>query len=192
MAVKRILRYPDDEVRLRRPSEKVKKVNSRVRTLIQDLKDTLAVQSGAGLAAPQIGVHQRVALVRFGQDEGELQPPLTLINPEILEAGPIGKGFDGCLSLPKIATWDTLRPQSLRFRALDEKGDTFEMHVSGIDAIVVHHEIDHLDGVFFLDRLSDDAKLYIAIETQEGEKLVELDSLAFRGLTTPANRDGKT
>ena len=189
MTVKRILRFPDEETQLRKPSEKVRKLNSKIRTLVQDLKDTLALHPGAGLAAPQIGVHQRVALVRLGQDEGKLQPPLTLINPEILAAGPISKGFDGCLSLPKIATWDSLRPSWLRFRAMGEDGETFEKRVEGIDAIVVHHEIDHLDGIFFLDRLSDDAKLFIAIETQDGEKMVELDSLAFRGLTAPPAKD---
>ncbi|MEM8534727.1 MAG: peptide deformylase [Chloroflexota bacterium] len=177
MAIKSVLLYPQDEKKLRTRSQKVKKVNAEAQTLIQDLKDTLLTKPGAGLAAPQIGVHKRIAVVRFGQDEGEMQAPLALVNPVILETGPLTKGFDGCLSLPRISTWDTLRPAWLRFRAHDESGKPFEMKVEGIDAALVHHEIDHLDGIFFLDRLSDSAKLYISITTEEGEKLVLLDDL---------------
>lgn len=178
MAVRKILQYPKDEALLRKKSSKVKKVNDPVRNLVQDLTDTLLSQPGAGLAAPQIGVHQRVVLVRFGQDEGEMQAPVALINPVILETGPVAKGFDGCLSMPGIITWDSMRPTWLRFRAQDEQGKAFTRRVDGADALVVHHEIDHLDGIFFLDRLSPDAQLYLSVETDEGEQLVPLNQLS--------------
>jgi hypothetical protein len=70
-----------------------------------------------------------------------------------------------------------LRPSPLIFSALDERGETFQMEVSGIDARVVHHEIDHLDGILFLDRVKDFNKVYRSVETKDGEKLISLASL---------------
>jgi peptide deformylase len=175
VAVKEILLFPKDEEKLRKKSKKVKKIDTNVQKLIRDLKETLLANPGAGLASPQIGVHKRVVVVRFGQDTGEMEAPRALINPVILEEGPLEKGFDGCLSLPRISTWDTSRPSWLRFRAQDEEGKPFEMRVEGIDSILVHHEIDHLDGILFLDRLPEDGQLYIAVETEDGTKLVPLE-----------------
>jgi peptide deformylase len=178
MAIRKILQYPEDDKALRQKSVAVQKVDKRIRKLVKDLKDTLAESNGAGLAAVQIGVHERVALVKFGQEaEGGMREPITLINPQIISAGPDEKGFDGCLSIPGVVTWDTLRPSPLIFSALDERGETFQMEVSGIDARVVHHEIDHLDGILFLDRVKDFNKVYRSVETDEGEKLVSLASL---------------
>jgi peptide deformylase len=116
-----------------------------------------------------------VVLVRFGQDRGELDPPLTLINPMILQTGPLGTGFDGCLSMPGLATWDTVRPTWLTFSARDENWKQIEMRVEGIDAIVVHHEVDHLNGVLFLDRMDKGGKLYVAQKDENGkETFIEL------------------
>jgi peptide deformylase len=179
LTVRKILQYPQDDARLRRKSAEVKRLDAETRALIADLKDTLASQPGAGLAAPQIGVYKRVALVRFGQDKGEMEPPLTLINPVITETGPLGKGFDGCLSLPGLVTWDTLRPTWLVFHARDENWHKIERRVEGIDAIVVHHEVDHLNGVLFLDRMSAGGKIYVTRTDADGEEyLVELGTAA--------------
>ncbi len=181
MTIRRILQYPEDEPLLRKPSLKVEKVDKRIRKLIQDLKNTLEDHGGgAGLAAPQIGVHVRVSVVQFGQDEGERRAPLTLINPEIIKAGPLRKGFDGCLSIPGLATWDTPRPDVLTFTALAETGQRIEMEVHGADARLVHHEVDHLDGILYLDHLEDLSKLYRLVQTEEGEKWVNLASLTAR------------
>lgn len=174
MPVRRILKYPKDEARLRKPSAAVKRIDSDTKSLIKDLKDTLATEAGAGLAAPQIGEHKRVVLVRFGQDQGEMQAPLVLINPVITERGPLIKCFDGCLSLPKIFTWDALRPSWLEFTAMGENGQDITMRVEGADAAVVDHEVDHLDGVFFLDRLDKDAKLYLSRTDENGEEKLVL------------------
>src|SRR5439155_21473019 len=144
MAVRRILKYPRDEARLRRKSVEIKRLDAETKRLIGDLKDTLATHSGAGLAAPQIGIYKRVALVRFGQGQGEMDAPCAIINPVIVERGPLAKGFDGCLSLPGQITWDTLRPAWLVFAARDENWKKIEMRVQGIDAIVVDDEVDHL------------------------------------------------
>ena len=175
--IRDILLYPKDEAGLRKKSAKVPKINASVRALVADLKETLLSQPGAGLAAPQIGVHQRVVVVRFGQDADAMQPPFALINPVILQTGPLVNGFDGCLSLPRVATWDSPRPAWLRFRAQDEHGKTFEMRVEGADSVLLHHEVDHLDGILFLDRLPPGARLYATVDTDDGEKLVPLPHL---------------
>lgn len=176
MAVRKILLYPKDEARLRRKSAEVKRLDAETKALIQDLKDTLEAEGGGGLAAPQIGVYKRVVLVVFGQDEGkERQPPLVLINPVIRQRGTLVPRFDGCLSIPKLYTWDSPRPEWLEFTARGENWEKISMRVEGNDATVVEHEVDHLEGVLFLDKLDARAKLYVARMDENGEeKLVEL------------------
>ncbi len=178
MPIKKVLQYPQDEAKLRRKSFQVKRLDTQTQQLIRDLKDTLASQPGAGLAAPQIGVWKKVALVCFGQDKGEMEPPLAIINPVITESGPLAKGFDGCLSMPGLVTWDTLRPSWLIFTARDEDWNKITLRVEGIDATVVHHEIDHLNGMLFLDRMEKGGKLYVQQTDEDGEEnFVEVGSL---------------
>lgn len=183
MAVKRLIYYPQDEALLRQKSAPVSNFkNKRLKRLIQDLKDTLDTQRGAAIAAPQIGAHKRVAIAKFGQnDDDDEQPMLTLINPEIIEAGAPETGFDGCLSIPDIYTWDTPRPSWIRFRAIGEDGSEIIRRVEGMDARVLHHEIDHLDGILFLDRLQDPDELYTPVEAENGKtEMVRLVDLARR------------
>lgn len=181
MAIKRLIYYPGDEALLRRKSRPAANLrNKRLKRLIQDLKDTLESQPGAAIAAPQIGVHKRVTVVKFGQnDEDDEEPMLTLINPEIIACGAPETGFDGCLSIPDIYTWDTPRPRWIRFRARGEDGSPILRRVEGMDARVLHHEIDHLDGILFLDRLRDPKELYTPVEGEDGQtKMVRLRDLA--------------
>ena len=107
---------------------------------------------------------------------------LTLINPEIIEAGEPDTGFDGCLSIPDIYTWDTPRPCWLRFRAIGEDGSDIVRRVDGMDARMLHHEIDHLDGVLFLDRLQDPHELYTPVPSANGKtkmvRLIDLQNLS--------------
>ncbi len=156
MTVRDILIYPQHGAELRRKSDPVASLNRIVRRLILDLKDTLQVSSdGVGLAAPQINSHQRVVIVRLGDasDEGdELALPVALINPKIIEASDERKDFDGCLSFPGLFG-ETSRPHRLRVTGLDEDGKSFDKVYEGFDAVVVHHEVDHLDGVLFIDRI---------------------------------------
>ncbi len=184
MAVKRLIYYPEDEAQLRKISRPVANLkNKNLKRLIQDLKDTLESQPGAAIAAPQIGALKRVVVVKFGQnDEAEEEPMLTLINPEIIEAGAPETGFDGCLSIPDIYTWDTPRPRWIRFRAIAEDGVEIVRRVEDMDARVIHHEIDHLDGVLFLDRLRDPDELYTPIPGENGKtKMVRLIDLPGLG-----------
>src|SRR5258708_2807233 len=128
-------------------------------------------------AALRIGVPQSVMVVRFGQDEGkkdekhkkDLEPPLALINPEIIKAGQPATGFDGCLSIPGLLTWGTVRPSVVTFKALNVEGKPIRRTVKGIDARLLHHEVDHLDGLLFLDRLDSPDDLFIVKEGEDGK-----------------------
>lgn len=126
-----------------------------VRELVADLKDTLlAHRDGVGLAAPQIGVHLRVFVARLGGGQVEPPgPPVAVINPVVVEAGRELPDFDGCLSLPGFFA-ETVRPHFLRLHGSDEHGRRFVWTLEGFDAVVAHHEIDHLDGILLIDRLA--------------------------------------
>lgn len=172
MTVQKVLLYPDEESALREKSEPVPLINRRVRKLIRDLKDTLGEQPEAiGLAAPQISVHSRVVLVHLGiRDALQVSPSevLTLVNPEILESGDEKRDFDGCLSFPGLYG-ETVRPHYLRVAGLDEWGEAFDRIFEGFDAVVVHHEIDHLDGVLFIDHIEKLDDLYRLTLDERGE-----------------------
>ena len=178
MAVRDIVLYLENEVTLRRKSKPVRRITRRVRRLVQDLKDTLNDDPGGiGLAAPQINVHRRVVVVRLGgrrdsddeeSEQSESGPPLALINPEVIEAGNEKRDFDGCLSFPGLYG-ETVRPHHLRVTGLDEAGNPFDRVFEGFDAVVVHHEIDHLDGVLFIDRVETIEDLYRLREGEDGE-----------------------
>lgn len=174
MAIRDIVVYPEGKDILRKKSRPVKRKNRWVRGLVRDLKDTLNNHpAGIGLAAPQIGAHSRVVVVRLGggQDsDSEPGPPLPLINPVIVEAIDEEKDFDGCLSFPGLYG-ETVRPHYLRVTGLDEGGHPFDRVFTGFDAVVVHHEIDHLDGVLFIDRVASLDDLYHVREGENGELL---------------------
>ena len=172
MTAREILLYSEDTAALRRKSEPVRKTNKRVQALVQDLKDTLmACPDGVGLAAPQINVHQRVVVVRLGQgDEDDAPPviPTALINPEIIEARDERRDFDGCLSFPGLYG-ATRRPHYLKVKALDETGQPVERVFEDFDAILVHHEVDHLDGVLFIDHIEQPEDLYTVRKGADGK-----------------------
>ncbi len=172
MAVREILLYSEDKKALRKKSKPVRGIDQDLKQLIADLKDTLnASAEGIGLAAPQINIHQRVVLVRLGASgNGSSEPglPIPLINPKIIEASDERKDFDGCLSFPGLYG-ETFRPHHLRVTGLDEGGQPFERIYEGFDAVVVHHEIDHLDGVLFIDRIENWDDLYTHRTNENGE-----------------------
>lgn len=171
MAVRDIVLYAENEAVLRKESKPVKALDLRIRKAIEDLKDTLRHhEEGVGLAAPQIGVHWQVVAVRPGGDpEGEKEagPPQALINPQIVEAGDEGKDFDGCLSFPNLYA-ETVRPHHLRVVSLNEEGRRVEHTFDGFDAVVVHHEIDHLHGVLFIDRVESIEDMYQVYADEDG------------------------
>jgi peptide deformylase len=140
--------------------------------LVRDLIDTLKTHpEGVGLAAPQINMHQRVVVVCLGTEEdGEWQagPPVALVNPQVVETRDERKDFDGCLSFPGLYG-ETTRPHYLRVASLDEEGRPINQVFEGFDAVVVHHEIDHLDGVLFVDRIEKLEDLYTIHKSEAGE-----------------------
>jgi peptide deformylase len=172
MPVRKILLYSKEAAALRRKSKPVRKVNKHVRSLIQDLKDTLmACPGGAGLAAPQINAHECVVVVRLGlRDEGDpAEVSVTaLVNPQIIEARDERSDFDGCLSFPGLYG-TTRRPHYLKIKGLDEMSQPLERIFEGFDAVLVHHEIDHLDGVLFIDRVERMEDLYTIREGADGK-----------------------
>jgi len=172
MAVRDIVLFLENEAALREKSKPVRSINRQVKGLVRDLEDTLNDHpAGIGLAAPQINVHSRVVVVRLGGRRGngsEPGPPLALINPEVIEARNEERDFDGCLSFPGLYA-ETVRPHYLRVTGLDKAGNPFDRVFEGFDAVVVHHEIDHLDGVLFVDRVESIEDLYRVREDENGE-----------------------
>ncbi|MGH7549040.1 MAG: peptide deformylase [Gemmatimonadales bacterium] len=136
---------------LRKRSQPVPAVDDEVRQLVDDLFETMRAAKGVGLAANQVGVARRVAVVDVGDDS---PPPLVLINPRIVQASDvIETAEEGCLSIPDIFS-DVERPLSVTLEALDRDGRPYRVEVSGFKARAAQHEIDHLDGMLFLDRVS--------------------------------------
>lgn len=136
---------------LRQRADPVSGVVDAVRQLIDDLFDTMYAAKGVGLAANQVGIAQRVAVVDTGGDTPE---PLVLVNPTIVHRGDETEtSEEGCLSIPEIFG-DVERPLSIIVEATDRAGTRFRLETSGYQARAIQHEIDHLDGVLFIDHLS--------------------------------------
>lgn len=136
---------------LRQRAQPVSPADPDIRELVDDLFETMRAAKGVGLAANQVGVAQRVAVVDVGEEFG---PPLVLINPRIVEAGEEDDSAEeGCLSIPDVYS-DVRRPVSIVLEALDQDARPYRITVTGFKARAVQHEIDHLDGILFLDRLS--------------------------------------
>ena len=172
MAVREIILYSEHKEALREKSRVVSLVNQKVRRLILDLRDTLEAHSdGIGLAAPQINIHKRVVIVCPGalvDEKWQAGPSMAMINPEIIEASGERRDFDGCLSFPGLYG-ETTRPHHLRATGLDEDGNPFDRVYEGFNAVIVHHEIDHLDGVLFIDRIENLQDLYTLRKDENGE-----------------------
>lgn len=155
MAVHKIVEIPDP--RLRTISTPVEVVDDEVRTLIDDLFDTMYASRGIGLAAIQIGVAKRV-LVMDLQEEGEdgkpVREPRVFINPEIVETADDSNIYnEGCLSVPDQYA-EVERPATCRVRWLDRDGTQHEERLEGLLATCIQHEMDHLEGIIFIDHLS--------------------------------------
>jgi peptide deformylase len=147
----RIIRKDDDEI-LRKTSKKVDVIDDRIFALLDDMKDTMYNAGGVGLAGPQVGVLRRIAVVDIG--EGLIE----LINPVIVFEG--GKEIDeeGCLSLPG-KNGAVCRPKKVIVRAQNRHGEAFEITGSDLLARAFCHEIDHLNGILFIDRVIPEDKL---------------------------------
>lgn len=152
MAKRPILIIPDPV--LRRVAEPVTTVDDRIRTLAEDMLETMYAAPGIGLAAPQIGVLERVIVCDVVTEDGEEPAPMVLINPEVVASSDETAVMEeGCLSIPDY-TEDVERPARVTVRYLDTQGATQEVAADGLLAVCLQHEIDHLNGVLFIDYLS--------------------------------------
>ncbi|MCO4054874.1 MAG: peptide deformylase [Bosea sp.] len=151
MAIKRLVFLPDP--RLKQVSEPVFAITSDIRALAADMLETMYDAPGIGLAAIQIGVPKRVVTIDLAKEDGKRQP-IVFINPEITwESDEIGVYEEGCLSIPEYYE-EVERPASVKVRYMDLEGASREIEADGLLATCIQHEIDHLNGVLFIDHLS--------------------------------------
>ncbi|MGI1679433.1 MAG: peptide deformylase [Cellvibrionaceae bacterium] len=149
MAILDILEFPDP--RLRTQAKPVAEVDDRIRTLVKDMFETMYDAPGIGLAATQVNVHEQVIVIDISEDKSE---PLVIINPEITVLADDKADYsEGCLSVPGYSE-DVSRPTNIRVKALNEKGEAFELIPHDLLAVCIQHEIDHLKGKLFVDYLS--------------------------------------
>ncbi len=151
MAIREILTYPNKF--LRQPTKPVTVISDAVQTLIDDMIETMYDEPGVGLAAIQVGADQSIIVYDATPAEGERQA-LALINPEIVASeGHQLSENEGCLSVPELRA-DVKRAARVRVKGLDRTGQPLDFEADGFLAIVLQHEIDHLNGILFIDRIS--------------------------------------
>ncbi len=183
-----ILEYPDP--RLRKTATPVAVVDDALRQLIDNMLEIMYAAKGVGLAATQVDVHKRLIVLDVSETRDQ---PLVLINPQLLKLEGSGAGEEGCLSLPGI--YDTLtRATSIRVRALDRNGETFEMDADGLLAVCIQHEMDHLVGKLFVDYVSELKRQFIRrrLEKERKQRFAGSEArgaplgVATSGVKTPA------
>lgn len=165
MAKLTILEFPDP--RLRRKAAPVELVDDKIRTLIDDLLETMYDAPGIGLAATQVDVHLRVLVADISEDK---LAPLALINPEILSRDGVEITEEGCLSVPGVYE-KVERAEHITLRALDRDGKNIEMEANGLLAVCIQHECDHLEGKLFVDYLSELKRQRIRTHLQKARRL---------------------
>lgn len=160
MALRQI-RKVGDEI-LRKKSRVVEKIDDRIIELLNDMHETLkASDDGIGLAAPQIGILKRLVVIDLSEEDGEIY---KLINPVIVKSKGEQICREGCLSVPNVLG-DVVRPKEVLVEALNEKGEKIKIKAKDLLAVVLSHEIDHLDGVLFVDKATE---LFDNIDEEEG------------------------
>jgi peptide deformylase len=150
MATLEILKYPDP--RLRQVAQPLAQVTDETRKLVEDMAETMYAASGCGLAATQVGVDLRIFVIDIA-GEDEASDLRVFINPEIFETVGVQTWEEGCLSFPG-ATEEIRRADRVKVRALDQTGAPFELEATGLMAIAIQHENDHLNGVLMIDKLN--------------------------------------
>ncbi len=152
----RIIKTEENPI-LKKISKQVTDFDEKLWTLLDDMKDTLYKADGVGLAAVQIGILKRVVVIDTGDDHGFLE----LINPEITERKGEQREIEGCLSLPR-KSGVTLRPRWVKFKAQDRNGNWYEAEGEGLFARCVCHELDHLEGIVFTQKLAEGERVRIS------------------------------
>ena len=150
MALRNILNLNDamDAEILRKKSRPVEKIDERIRTILDDMAETLYDSGGVGLAAPQVGILRRIVVIDIG--EGLIE----LINPEILETEGVQEDAEGCLSIPG-KSGNVARPERVKLKALNRNGEEVTYEGTGLLARAFCHETDHLDGILYIDKATE-------------------------------------
>lgn len=148
MAKLTVLEYPDK--RLRQKALPVAEVNAEVQRIVDDMFETMYAEEGAGLASVQVNIPLRIIVMDVSDD---LKSPICAINPEIISKEGVQSEYEGCLSFPSV--YDKVeRAAKVTLRALDRDGKPFELKAEGLLAKCIQHEIEHLDGILYIDHLS--------------------------------------
>jgi peptide deformylase len=152
MALREVLQFPDP--RLKQVSKSIARVDDEIRELARDMIEVMYDEPGIGLAAPQVGASIRMFVIdtEWSDDDAE-QNPSVMINPEIVEREGNITWEEGCLSVPDY-TANVERDAKITLRATDLDGNPIEEQAEGLRAVCIQHEIDHLDGILFIDRIS--------------------------------------
>ncbi|KAF3982685.1 MAG: peptide deformylase [Methylococcales symbiont of Hymedesmia sp. n. MRB-2018] len=148
MSLLTVLEFPDK--RLRKKAKQVTDFDQTIKTLLDDMLETMYESYGCGLAATQVNIHQRVIVIDVSEEKNQ---PLFLINPEIIEQTGEEESKEGCLSVPSFFEYVT-RAEQIKVKAQDKDGLAFEMEADKLLAVCIQHEIDHLEGKLFVDYLS--------------------------------------
>ncbi len=148
MGILTILEFPDE--RLRKKAEKVKEVDKKIKQFVEDMTQTMYEAKGIGLAATQVNVQLQVIVIDVSEEKNA---PLCLINPVIVEKKGVEESEEGCLSVPGFFE-KVSRADSIKIKALDKEGHEFELEATGLLAVCIQHEMDHLQGKLFVDYLS--------------------------------------
>ena len=143
-----ILRYPDP--RLQRRAAKVERVSDQIRRLIKDMAETMYAAPGVGLAATQVDIHLRIIVIDISESRDQLR---VFINPELVAASGEADVEEGCLSVPGVYE-KVRRAERVTVRALDAGGEPFTLEAEGLLAVCIQHEMDHLEGTVFVEKLS--------------------------------------
>jgi len=146
MAIREI-REDGDEI-LRKKSRIVEDVNEKIKQILNDMVETMHKYNGVGLAAPQIGILKRLIVIDLYDDKG----PIKLVNPEIIKEKGTQEVEEGCLSFPNLYG-KIVRPAEVKVKALDENGKEIKITAKGLLAQALSHEIDHLEGILFVDKV---------------------------------------
>lgn len=155
----REIRFSEDPI-LRKKSKKITEVTERIKILLEDMVETMNNAEGVGLAAPQIGILRRAVVIDIGEG------PIKLINPEILEMDGEVIDVEGCLSVPG-RSGTVNRPEWVKIRYMDIEGEEKTLEGTGLMAKAICHEIDHLEGILYIDKMIEE------IDLEEDEEFVE-------------------
>jgi peptide deformylase len=148
MAVMPILYYPDP--RLNQVAARVERIDDEIRQLIKDMSETMYAAPGVGLAATQVDVHLRVIVIDISENRSQLR---VFVNPELLSASGVADREEGCLSVPEVYE-KVRRAERITVRAMDVEGRPYTLEADGLLAVCIQHEMDHLEGKVFVEKLS--------------------------------------